>query len=448
MTPNSLLSSLSRAQRHPFLIIGVDGRICRVNGALEAVFGLRQADLADCHCCRLDFAPQADCRHRRFFRDLEPYSETHALVLPSGEPCFAQVQGFPVLDEEGQIHLGESVRLLTPAASKSAIIGSSASIQTLKATLAQSAATEVSVLLHGETGAGKELAAEYIHRHSPRAAGPFVVVDCTVLSEDLVESELFGHVKGAFTGAVGNKVGLLELADKGTLFLDEIGDLPLSQQPKLLRALETGQFRPVGATKTRHTDVRVISASHRDLGGLAQRGEFRQDLFYRLAVFPIEIPPLRARREDIPEIVEHILLELSAASGARYRIQGEAMRKLLLYDYPGNVRELRNIIHFAAAMNPNHEITAESVRLPDPGLGLSRAHVVCPTAAHRHMTPHLPHTLSPIESAEASYILDLLRQHHGRRKDVAERLSISERTLYRKLKRYRLNTPGEPTNNG
>ncbi|MBK1724736.1 sigma-54 interaction domain-containing protein [Thiocystis violacea] len=445
MPQTPLLASLSRAQRHPFLIVDADCRIRLVNRALETSFGLRSADLSDCPCCRLDVTPQTDCRHRRFFRDLEPYSETQALILPNGETCRAQIQGFPVLDEESRIYLGESLRLLTSPPSKSVIVGSSATTQTFKKALAQSAATDTSVLLHGETGAGKELAAEYVHRHSPRAAGPFVIVDCTVLSEELVESELFGHVKGAFTGALSNKIGLLELADKGTLFLDEIGDLPLSQQPKLLRALETGHFRPVGATKTRRTDVRVVSASHQDLAALVQRGQFRQDLFYRIAVFPITIPPLRARREDIPELVETILLEISATSGKRYRIHKNAMRKLLQYDYPGNIRELRNIIHLSTAMTSDQEITAEAIRLPDPGaLRISS----CPAVEHRHMDPHLVETLTPIESMEASYILDLLRQNHGRRKDVAERLAISERTLYRKLKRYRLNTTDESANNG
>lgn len=450
MTRTSLLSSLLRAQRQPFLIIDAEARIRFVNEAVRGVFGLAPADLADCPCCRLDVTAQTECRHRRFFRDLEPYSETHALIGPKGAPQFAQIQGFPVLDEEGRVYLGESLRLLQPdavALNDATIVGTSAVTQTLIRSLVQSAATDVSVLLHGETGSGKELAAEYIHRHSPRASGPFVVVDCTVLSEDLVESELFGHVKGAFTGAVGHKTGLLELADKGTLFLDEIGDLPLSQQPKLLRALESGQFRPVGSTQTRHADVRVVSATHQDLRQLVQNGTFRQDLFYRLAVFPIEIPPLRARREDIPRILERILLDIAATSGTGYRVSKEAMRKLLLYDYPGNVRELRNIIHLAAAMSPNHEICEESIRLPASSSAVSPA-PACPTTFGRRKTDHRHFDrLSPIETAEADYILDLLRQHRGRRKEVAERLAISERTLYRKLKRYGLNTSPETTSN-
>lgn len=452
----SLLKNLLRAQRHPFVIIDADARIRLVNESLQGAFGLMQTDLVDCPCCRLDFTAQSDCRHRRFFRDLEPYTESHALIGPNGAPQFAQIQGFPILDEEGHVYLGESLRLLKPGMATlngATIVGSSTVTQTLIRALVRSAATDVSVLLHGETGSGKELAAEYIHRHSSRASGPFVVVDCTALSEDLVESELFGHVKGAFTGAVGHKTGLLELADKGTLFLDEIGDLPLSQQPKLLRALETGHFRPVGSTQTRHADVRIVSATHQDLRQRVQTGAFRQDLFYRLAVFPIEIPPLRARREDIPKIVEHILRYISATAEGHYRVCKEAMRKLLLYDYPGNVRELRNIIHLAAAMSPTYDITDDHIHLPlTPSMAVPARTFPVTTGSQnfgRRKTDHQRfEQLSPIETAEADYILELLRQHHGRRKDVAERLSISERTLYRKLKRYGLNTPGETMRNG
>ncbi|AFL76090.1 transcriptional regulator containing PAS, AAA-type ATPase, and DNA-binding domains [Thiocystis violascens DSM 198] len=432
------LSSLLLAQRKPFLVIDAEGRIRDVNGALEEAFGLDQVRLAGCSCCRLDAVAMEDCRHRRFFRDLEPYVETHALMTAGGDIRFAQIQGFPVIDEDAQVYLGEALHFPKSHSDTPGMVGNSAALRGLKQELTQAAATDVSVFLGGETGSGKELAAEFIHRHSRRAQGPFVVVDCTVLSEDLFESELFGHVKGAFTGAIGHKVGLFELADAGTLFFDEIGELPLSQQPKLLRALETGVFRPVGATKTRRADVRVVSATHQDVQAMMQRGEFRQDLYYRLAVLPIAIPPLRARREDIPALVDHLLLNIGANNNRGYRVEQDAMRKLLLYEFPGNVREMRNLLHLAAALSPNGVITQDLIRLSDTGNEPSPARK--PAQEIRH--PGLEQ-LSPIEAAEAGYIMDLLQRHRGSRTEVAASMSISERTLYRKLKRYRLNLPYE-----
>lgn len=440
-TRSLTLSSLLLAQRKPFLIVAADGLIRDVNAPLIDAFGLERAALIGAPCCRLEAEAVDDCRHRRFFRDLEPYVETHALCARDGVVSHAQIQGFPVIDEDGRVYLGESLHLPTGQSDAArGMVGDSQALRDLQRELTRAAATEAAVFLHGETGSGKELAAEFIHRLSRRARGPFVVVDCTVLSEDLFESELFGHVKGAFTGAIGNKTGLFELADTGTLFFDEIGELPLSQQPKLLRALETGVFRPVGATKSRRADVRVLSATHQDLYAMTQGGEFRRDLYYRLAVLPVEIPPLRARREDIPALVEHLLQEVTNENRC-YRVGKEAMRKLLLYDYPGNIRELRNLLHLAAALSPDGIVTPDLIRLPerqDGTTGSAPNSTSAPTPDPRD--PRFEH-LSPIEAAEAGYILDLLHRHHGSRTEVAASMSISERTLYRKLKRYGLNAP-------
>jgi transcriptional regulator with PAS, ATPase and Fis domain len=438
MSRTPTLSSLLLAQRKPLLVIDSECRIRDVNAPLEAVFGLEQARLVGGSCCRLDASAQDHCRHRRFFRDLEPYVETHGLTVAGGDIRVAQIQGFPVIDEDGKVYLGEALHLPQGPAQAKRMLGNSAALRGLKQELTQAAVTDAAVFLRGETGSGKELAAEFIHHLSRRAQGPFVVVDCTVLNEDLFESELFGHVKGAFTGAIGNKTGLFELADSGTLFFDEIGELPLSQQPKLLRALETGVFRPVGATKTSRADVRVVSATHQDLQAMMQCGEFRRDLYYRLAVLPVEIPPLRERLEDIPILVERLLLEI-ATQGRVYRVHKDAMRKLLRYDYPGNIRELRNLLHLAAALSPDAVITPELIRLTDIQAEAPRpAPILVPEARDPWMDQ-----LSPIEAAEAGYILGLLRQHHGSRTEVAASMSISERTLYRKLKRYRLNISSE-----
>ncbi|WP_338035885.1 sigma-54 interaction domain-containing protein [Halochromatium roseum] len=440
--PTATLSRILAGQRKPLMVVAADCQIRFINDAFEHVFGLPRSNIVGQDSCSLDAIPQNECRHRRFFRDLEPYAENHLIKLGTGESQLAQIFGFPMLDEDGQIYLGEHLQLLGSPIAESKIIGHAAATQSLLSELERAAQTEAPVLLHGETGSGKELAAEHIHHQSHRAAGPFIVVDCTVLSEDLFESELFGHAKGAFTGAVANKTGMFELADGGTLFLDEIGELPISQQPKLLRALETGSFRPVGAIKNRNSRVRVVSATHKDLAAMVKQGTFRQDLFYRLAVLPIMIPPLRNRREDIPELAQFLLKELSLQGLGQPSLSKAAVQKLLQYDFPGNIRELRNIIHLAVALNPGGEITEASIRLPEsPSAAPASVPAPAPAPAPAGLPSCLENAehLSPIESAEASYIMELLKRYHGNRKQVAAGLSISERTLYRKLKRYRLN---------
>jgi formate hydrogenlyase transcriptional activator len=207
------------------------------------------------------------------------------------------------------------------------------------------APTSSSVLLHGETGTGKELVARAIHNRSPRRARTFVRLNCAAIPSGLVESELFGHGKGAFTGALIQKRGRFELADHGTLFLDEIGDITMDLQPKLLRALQEREFERLGSTRTLHVDVRLIAATHRNLKGMIRNNQFREDLFYRLNVFPIEIPPLRERREDIPLLVHFFVSRLSRTMQRRIRsIPKRAMEALVASDWPGNIRELENFI--------------------------------------------------------------------------------------------------------
>jgi transcriptional regulator with GAF, ATPase, and Fis domain len=228
-------------------------------------------------------------------------------------------------------------------------IGQSLAMRTIFGVFERIAPTDATVLLEGETGTGKDVLARAIYQQSPRAKGPFIVVDCGAVSYSLIESELFGHERGAYTGAVSTRQGAFELADNGTVFLDEIGELPLDVQPKLLRVLETKELRKVGGNKTIKTNVRVIAATKRDLTREVQAGKFREDLYFRLAVVPVTVPPLRARREDIPALVTG-MLKAAAPTGEPLAVSAETMQALMAHDWPGNVRELRNVLERAVYM--------------------------------------------------------------------------------------------------
>ncbi len=258
------------------------------------------------------------------------------------------------------LRVGEVEIALRPSAQKNEMLpsdeprfgpalGKSLAMRTIFGVLERIAPTEATVLLQGETGTGKDVLARAIVEHSPRKAGPFVVVDCGAVSYSLIESELFGHERGAFTGAVSSRQGAFELGNGGTVFLDEIGDLPLDVQPKLLRVLETREFRRVGGNKPMKSDVRVIAATKRDLDREVHGGKFREDLYFRLAVVPVTVPPLRQRREDIPLLAENILATASVG-GDPIVLGAAAMQGLLAHDWPGNVRELRNVLERAVYM--------------------------------------------------------------------------------------------------
>ncbi|NTV09343.1 MAG: sigma 54-interacting transcriptional regulator [Zoogloea sp.] len=287
--------------------------------------------------------------------------------------------------------------------------------------VARVAPTDTTVLLQGESGTGKELVAQAIHEASRRADKPFVAVDCSGLSETLFESELFGHERGAFTGATARKIGLVEAARGGTLFLDELGDIPLSMQVKLLRLLETGTYRRVGSAELVRADIRLISATHRPLKQLVENGLFRQDLFFRVNTFPICLPTLRERREDIPLLAEAMLARV--APERSLKIAPEALASLLLHDYPGNVRELRNILERASLLCDGD--TLLQGHLPPDLLGQPPAGAAIPAAAGQ---PALPARL------DAQALGSLLASYRGSRKSLAAQLGISERTLYRQIK--------------
>jgi DNA-binding NtrC family response regulator len=305
----------------------------------------------------------------------------------------------------------------------SLLVGESAPLRRLLADLAAVAATEATVLILGESGVGKEKVAQEIHRLSPRAEGPLVAVDCCSLPETLFESELFGHERGAFTGAAQRKPGLIEQAKGGTLFLDEIGEIPAPSQAKLLRVLETKRFRRLGAATDIQAEVRIVAATNRDLDGMAQRGEFRQDLLYRLNTFVVAVPPLRERREDIPPLVRHFLAYSGLSRRIVKRASESAMRQLVAYDWPGNVRELRNIVERAIILSGN------KLKIDSEHLTLARPPASAPSGGVTLTFDHEP-TLAEIERR---YLQLLLERHEGRRSTVARVLGIGERTLYRLL---------------
>ena len=255
--------------------------------------------------------------------------------------------------------LGESVDVPLARGDRfSGMVGRSVAMRSLFARLERIAATDTTVLVTGETGSGKELIAEAVHEHSPRKAGPFVVLDCGAIAQNLVESELFGHERGSFTGATSTYAGAFERAHDGTLFLDEIGELPVDLQPKLLRVLERKEIRRIGGTRTIPTDIRVVAATNRDLALEVNRGRFREDLYYRLAVMRVHVPPLRERKEDLTLLVEHFLQTLPG--GENTRLRPETLELMMKHDWPGNVRELRNVIERAVLL---HEASATPKRL-------------------------------------------------------------------------------------
>jgi Nif-specific regulatory protein len=303
------------------------------------------------------------------------------------------------------------------------IVGESPAMRDVYALVEKAARTSATVLLNGESGTGKELIARAIHVNSPRKSGPFVKVDCTTLPEALIENELFGHEKGAFTGADKSTEGKLEAAHGGTLFIDEIGELPLKVQGKLLRVLQDREFEKVGSTKTQSADIRVICATHRDLFAMAQSGQFREDLYYRVRVVPIVLPPLRARgSEDLVRLVEHFIEKFARRhSRAVERITDAAMARLKSHPFPGNIRELENCIESAVVLCEDAVIDSADLPLP-PSLARSN------TSAGLLGDPDV--TLEQIENEHIRRVVDACQ---GNQSEAARRLGIGRNTLARKL---------------
>jgi DNA-binding NtrC family response regulator len=364
----------------------------------------------------------------------------HLHHTPHGE-SYVNIELVPLRDVTGEqayfIEKMEPLRVAQGQPAAQGLIGRSPAFQRMLELVSRVGPSQASVLLLGESGTGKELVAQAVHEASPRAAKPLVVVDCASLPETLFESELFGHERGAFTGANTSKPGLVEAASGGTLFLDEVGDIPLLMQVKLLRLLESGTYRRVGSTELRRTDVRVVAATHRDLKGMVADGRFREDLYYRLSTFPIALPALRDRVEDIPLLAVALLARV--APHRRLSLSAGALALLARHPFPGNVRELRNVLERASLLADGATIEPLHV---ERALGTD-----APSSGHRALAA-APANASParaedasLRSVERAALQAQLKAHRGTRAELAQKLGISERSLYRKLRDIDLEPP-------
>jgi DNA-binding NtrC family response regulator len=331
----------------------------------------------------------------------------------------------PVIDDNGMtlgyLEILDKINFASNEAGGDTLIGISDSFKHMLKLINRSAQSDISVLLQGETGTGKELVANAIHNASKRKQAPFVVVECTGLSEALFESELFGYEKGAFTGATKSKQGLIDACDGGTLFLDEVGDVPLNLQVKLLRLLETGRYRPVGSIEQKSADFRLVCASHKNLPKMVETGEFREDLYYRIAGFLIELPSLSDRSEDIPLLAQHFLKK---SEFSYKRFSEEALLRLKQQQFSGNIRELKNLIQRSALMSDEDVIEIDD-------LGLSSQ-----LEATEQSSLYKKQSLAELEKHYLQHLCDQYKANEIN--DMATTLGISTRTLYRKLQQYKL----------
>ena len=413
------LVSFLEYEPHPMIVLDSNYNILAANTAYQRQFAIIGKPTIGQKCYRVSHHYDVPCdqagEHCPMKKAQElrgPDRVLHIHHTPRG-PEHVDVELRPILDEHGNITAYVErlavVRSVSARPSADGLVGRAPAFNAALAALQRVAPSMLPVLLLGESGTGKELFARAVHEASDRAGGPFVVVDCSGLTATLFESELFGHEKGAFTGATARKPGLVETAQGGTLFLDEIGDVPLGMQVKLLRLVESGTYRRVGSIETRHADFRLVAATHKPLEQMMTRGEFRQDLYYRISAFPIQLPALRQRAGDIALLVNSFLRRTSVGK-RKLSIEPQALAQLQQRDWPGNIRELRNVLERARLFADDGVIRAEY--LPTP-----------PAAPAPVATPTLAHTLATFK---------------GTRSELAANLGLSERTLYRRLKAHGL----------
>ncbi|VAW50963.1 Response regulator of zinc sigma-54-dependent two-component system [hydrothermal vent metagenome] len=450
------LQSIIDATDNGFVVIDKDYNIVAANKAYYTSYGISSDEIIGSKCHQVSHHSDVpchlngeDCPHKKVFETKAPHQVLHIHYDYNNEEEHVRIKGSPVYGTDGELYLGEAVFPITKnnelSCDKQRMLGTSPAFLACIEEMAGAASADAPILLNGESGVGKELAAKFIHFKSSRKAQPFISIDCASISEGIFESELFGHERGAFTGCVGRRTGLVESAKNGTLFLDEIGEVPLALQGRLLRVLETGHYRRLGGRKDLHVDVRVICATHDNLRKMVEQGTFRADLYYRIAGISITIPPLRERRSDIAPLVKTLLKKIHSPNGTAGRISEEALLVLQQYDYPGNIRELHNILQKSVTASTAGLVTPDLLQLNN-----FTSVYINPLADRRKQSRTIkataPTTNRSLVDVEATHIESLLHQHDGHRAKVAGELCISERTLYRKLKQYNLQDVGKQQN--
>jgi transcriptional regulator with PAS, ATPase and Fis domain len=422
------ITSMLQLYEDPAILLDKDYRIIAGNPAYCETYGTEKEALRNKHCYEVSHHYTVPCDQAGESCPLQASLESgetqrvlHLHHTPRGEE-HVDVQTHPIRNDAGEIIYLVEVMRQTKIASALAVgtglVGRSKAFNDMLELIHRAAPSDVTVLLQGESGTGKELVAQAIHDASQRNHAAFVPVECSGLTETLFESELFGHEKGAFTGAHNRKIGLVEAARGGTLFLDEIGDIPLSMQVKLLRLLETGTYRRVGSVESQDSDFRLICATHRDLKQMVQEGSFRQDLYYRISTFPIHLPALRERMSDLPLLVETLLHRMNQ----KIVVHANTLACLKAYSFPGNIRELRNVLERACLMADGDTILPQHL------------------APEMQCSPSFQQSLSstsdaiiPLEEMERRYLQEIVQRYHGDNRSLSRQLGISERTLYRKL---------------
>ncbi len=427
----------------PFVVIDRDYRIIAANHAYQRQYDCSADDITGRHCYEVSHHTDSPCSQHgehcpleEVFATRTPTQVMHVHYDKEGQEEYVQLQASPIFSADNEVmYMGEYVNVLSPTRSEAnLLVGQSPVFLRLTSLLQRVAPSQSTVLLLGESGVGKEKVAEYIHQYSARPDAPFVVVDCGTLGENLIESELFGYEKGAFTGASSRKIGLFEAANGGTLFIDEIGELPLQLQTKLLRALESGSIRRIGGNDYIKVNVRVIAATNCDMQDMVASGKFRQDLYYRLSAFPVQIPPLREHKDDIVALAENFLHHMH--DGARHvPLSADVIAKLMGYDYPGNIRELRNILERAVILACDDILREDHIVLEPPTF-------YSPTAPGESREFSVPITtqgnlINRKGRLSPSTVMQALEETGGHRARASRLLGVSERTLYRYIQRMR-----------